>query len=87
MTDTLNFDHVTCEKTRAYLLSEEWTTLDSAGDMIDAAADACTADMIAGEVEEDALTDRQEAIYSAEQALGQRDSLGVRKALRDFWSR
>lgn len=81
------FDHVTCDKIRAYLTSNESTTLDLAGNMIDAAARALNADEISNDVEERALMARQEALESAEAALGARDSIGVRAALREFWSR
>lgn len=87
MTGTLNFNHVTCGKTRAYLMADESTTLDFAGDMIDAAAKALLNDEASGIVEDAALTARHEAIDAAEHELGMRNSTGVRGALRDFWSR
>lgn len=71
-----------CSKTRHYLRSNKSTSLDKAGRMIDKAQEALNH---AAYVSVDVTEARHFAIDRAEQCLGNRDSVGVRRALRNFW--
>lgn len=84
MTD---FAHIRCAKTRAYLTSDESTTLDLAGTMIDVAEIALRKDAANPDIPAGVFLDRDSALARARRALGQRNSLDVRQALRDFWSK
>ncbi len=80
------FSNVKSAKVRAYLNSDKSTTLDKAGSMIDIAILALDADERNHNIDVNSLYERRQAIEEAEFALGLRDSLGVRYALRHFWS-
>jgi hypothetical protein len=79
------FNHVKSAKVRAYLNSDKSTTLDKAGEMIDIATVAFQADAQNLNMDARILEIRACAVEEAEFALGQRDSVGVRVALREFW--
>jgi hypothetical protein len=80
------FNHVKNAKVRAYLKSDKSTTLDKAGSMIDIAVVAFQSDEQNQSLDARVLEMRQSSLEEAEFALGQRDSVGVRIALREFWS-
>lgn len=82
----MTYDHIKCGRTRRYLMADTSTSLDVAGRMIDRAQEALNDDLNNPEIEPGSTNARQEAIYFAESYLGQRDSIGVRRALRDFWT-
>ena len=80
------FNHVKNAKVRAYLKSDKSTTLDKAGSMINIAVVAFQSDEQNQSLDARVLEMRQSSLEEAEFALGQRDSVGVRIALREFWS-
>lgn len=82
----MTYSHVKSGRIRRYLMSESSTSLDVAGKFIDKAEEAYDQDHTDMSISFETLKAREEALIAAKEALGNRDSQGVRRALRDFWS-
>lgn len=82
----MNFQHVASGRVRRYLMADTSTSLDVAGRMIDRAQEALNEDRHNTEILPETIEAREAAIYRAESYLGERNSVGVRRALRDFWN-